>query len=341
MVAGAESVQMGHQNNEHFMKLVSVFMDVEDPINPLSDDAALDFPILFDEVGVKGSFCLTGEKCRTLQIRDQADVANAYRPHSLGLHTNGHSFHPTTMELLGDLDWEEGCKAASQEESKGFEESQKLFGRNPTFWGGAGNTWSPEITEALKFLGIPAYVYALTQFPDHAVHQFNGVLALPQALSISENDWADDKRAQAASDRVLEALQTIPQLWVGIFVGHPTKFRHHDYWDKPYYGGRTPSSPEFVEPVSEDTYVRAKANLRTFLEQLKSQVKVIGVDEVVELPWQFNVPTSDQMSYFESKTSASLRSAVGWPPHRPGLSAEKIVEKTMALKGTLKTASLY
>ncbi|MDR3690602.1 MAG: hypothetical protein P4L46_14585 [Fimbriimonas sp.] len=322
------------------MKAVSLFMDVEDPINPLADDAALDFPRLFADQGVRGSFCLTGEKCRTLKQRSRIDVAEAYKPHALGLHTNRHSFHPTTMELLADLSFDEGCEAAYSEERQGFEAFCDLFGRNPIFWGGGGNTWSPEITDTLKRLGVPAYAYAMTELPDHAVHEFNGVLALPQALSISETDWADDRRASEAVERVLRSIETIDQPWIGVFVGHPTKFRHNEYWDKPYYFGRTPAEPEFVQPVSDDVYKRSKYNLREFLGRIKEIYRVIGVDDTVRMDWRFETPSTEDFAHFESRTSASLRGATGWPPHRLGLSADKIVDKTMNLKHTLRRATL-
>lgn len=317
------------------MKAVSVFMDVEDPINPLADDAALDFPHLFDEAGVRGSFCLTGEKCRTLLARGRLDIAEAYRPHSLGLHTNTHSFHPSTMELLADKNWEDGCAAAYEVESKGFHAFSQLIGRSPEFWGGGGNTWSPEITDAMKRLGIPAYAYALTEFPHHAVHRFNDVVALPQALSISELDWADDERASAASDRVLKAIPEIDQPWVGLFVGHPTKFRYSDWWDVPYYGGRTPPEPEYGIPVSLETYERSKANLRAFLSKLKTVASVIGIDQALGLPWKFRPPSEAELTHYGERTSAMLRGAKNWPVHYPGLDPEHIVEKTMALSGTL------
>ena len=317
------------------MKAVSVFMDVEDPINPLADDAALDFPRLFDQAGVRGSFCLTGEKCRTLLARGRIDVANAYRPHSLGLHTNTHSFHPSTMELLANLNWAEGCVAAFESEVKGFDAFRHLVGRDPEFWGGGGNTWSPEITDAMKRLGIPAYVYALTEFPDHAVHRFNGVVALPQALSISEVEWADDEESAYSSRRVLSALDSINHPWVGIFVGHPTKFRYTDWWDAPYYGGRTPNSPQYGIPVSQATYERSKANLYRFLMQLKERANVLGVDETLKLPWNFRPPSEIEWNYYRERTPARLRGAKNWPIHYPGLDPEMIVAKTLALSDTL------
>ena len=315
-------------------------MDVEDPINPLADNAALDFPILFANVGVRGSFCLTGEKCKTLTARGRQDVAEAYRPHCLGLHTNGHSFHPTTMELLAELSYDEGCEAALAEETKGYDAFKSLVGRSPAFWGGGGNTWSPEIIDALKRLQIPAYVYAQTELPDNAIHRFNGVLALPQALSISELDWADDERAAIAGDRVLGRIAQIDQPWLGLFVGHPTKFRYLEYWDRPYYFGRTPPGPEYTEPVDQETYDRAKSNLRDFLIRLKEAFPIVGVDDVVQMKWLFRQPTVEEMSYFTKHTYDNLVGAAGWPPHRKGLDTSFIAEKTIALKHTLEVAVL-
>ena len=322
------------------MKRVSVFMDVEDPINPLADDAALDFPRLFEEAGVRGSFCLTGEKCRTLKDRGRADVAEAYASHCLGLHTDTHSYHPTTMELLADLPFEQGCVAALAAESRGYGAFEDLFSRSPSFWGGAGNTWSPEIATALKKLAIPAYVYALTALPGHAVHKFDGVIALPQALSISESEWGDDARAEAAVSRVFEALERIEQPWIGLFVGHPTRFRYEDYWDRGLYGGVTPASPVFTQPVSEVVYENGKKNLRHFLVSLARKTDVIGVNQALNLPWQFRPLDSDETAFFESQTAQNILNAAKWPIHRPDLNPEWIVAKTLALKDTVEIAFL-
>ncbi len=322
------------------MKTVSVFMDVEDPINPLADDAALDFARLFSSVGVRGSFCLTGEKCRTLVARGRIDVIDAYRPHCLALHTDTHSFHPTTIELLADVDFATGCEKAYAAEQRGFGAFVEAFGRPPDFWGGAGNTWSCEVTDALKRLGIPAYVYALTALPDEAVHRFNGVVALPQAASIGENDWQDDARAEARSARVLDQIEEIPQPWIGVFVGHPTKFRHRDFWDVPYYAGRTPPYPEHAELLPDEAYRLGIDNLACFLGKLQKVAKVVGIDQALAMPWRFRPPTEAERTYFFEHTGRNLRGAVSWPVHRPGLSGENLAQKALALVDTVEVAEI-
>jgi hypothetical protein len=217
---------------------------------------------------------------------------------------------------------------------------EAAFGRSPSFWGGGWNTWSAEIADALKQLGVPAYVYALTTLPDQAVHRFNGVIAMPQAISISESDWMDDSRSENAIERAITHFTSIEQPWVGIFVGHPTRMRYADYWDKPYYSGRTPQEPEFTDPVPDADYARATKNLAAFIGRLQEVASIVSVPEALQLPWSFRAPTEPERSHFAEQTSANLRGAVGWPIHRPGLSAENIVAKTMALADTVEVGGI-
>lgn len=314
------------------MPVISVFMDVEDPLNPLADEAALEVASLFNEIQVKGSFCITGEKCRTLMARERADVIEAFRPHCLGLHTNTHSYHPTTMELLANTSFEEGCELALATERPGFDAFISAFGRSPVFWGGAGNTWSPEITEVLKSLSIPAYVYALTTVPHIEVHRFNGVLALPQSLSVSEVDFI---QSTSRAEETLQSISMSKALWLGVFVGHPTRFRYNRFWDTSFANGLTPETPELSEPTPERDYRHGLENFKTFLIELKGSFEVIGVDEAIAMPRKFREPTLQEAAYFRERTSLAIQSAKHWPIHRPDLDVQNIIDKTLALESTL------
>lgn len=322
------------------MPYVSVFMDVEDPINPCADDAAREIATIFSGLEIRGSFCVTGEKCRTLVDRGRGDVLDAYQPHCLGLHTDTHSIHPTTMEMLADVPYDEGCRLAMATESRGFEAFHSAFQRKPVFWGGAGNTWSPEISYAIDKLGIPAYSYALTSLPNFAIHRFNGVMALPQALSISEADWADDERARMRTEQVVSSVHILQSPWLGIFVGHPSRFRYSQFWDVPYNAGRTTANPEEASLTDEAVYQRSIDNLCEFLEKLKALAPIVGVDDLLQMNWQFRPPSEGEVEHFRTETSKAIRSAARWPIHRQNLNPEGIVAKTMALQGTVEVAYL-
>ncbi|HEY0866957.1 MAG TPA: hypothetical protein VGE01_06255 [Fimbriimonas sp.] len=320
--------------------VVSVFMDVEDPINLTADDAVLDIASLFTEVGVVGSFCVTGDKCRVLRQRGRTDVVEALKPHCLGLHTNGHSRHPTTMEMLAEASFADGRILAYREEVQGFEAFVDLFERPPVFWGGAGNTWSPEITDALNRLGIEAYSYALTSIPSGGVHRFNGSMALPQTLWASEDEWSVPEAAERAMERVLEGVATTELPWIGIFVGHPTRFRHARFWDEPFAAGRTPTVPELTPSVPKEVYRTALASLRRFLVRLIGRTTVVGVDHVLSMPWRLRRANPRELDHFRTATAANLRAAKAWPIHRPDLSVERIVAKTLAKAETLEIAEI-
>lgn len=314
---------------------VSVFMDIEDPVHPPADDAALELVRVFERAGIRGSFCITGEKCRVLAERGRDDLVAALRPHCLGLHTDTHSRHPTTMELLEDLSFEEGCRAALETERRGSESFEALFGRAPAFWGGAGNTWAPEITEALKALGIPAYAYALTQVPGDRIHRFNGVVAFPQHLAVSEDDWTEDASPSVVAQRVLGFLGGRTS-WSGVFVGHPTRFRFSSFWDQPFFEGRSPVAIAPLTAGPPAAFDRARVNLGAFLATLRQEAKVVGLDEATPPAHAWRAADEVETEHFRLHTVRALEAAARWPVHHPQLRADGIIAKTLALGDRLE-----
>ncbi len=302
-------------------------MDIEDPINPLADDAALDFARLLTEHGVRGSLCITGEKCRVLVERGRHDAIAALSSHCLGLHTDAHSVHPTTMELLESCTYENGLSLARRAEEKGLAKFISAFGRAPAFWGGAGNTWSPEIAGVLPGLGIPAYVYALTEVPGERVHVYQECLAFPQHLSISEPDWILDSNL-----KIMVEIEAGARPWTGLFIGHPTRFRYAAFWDVPYVNGRQPLSPELTAPVSDQDYEVAKENMGIFLAALVDRFEVVGLDSEIDHLERSprRKPTPSEREYFETQTAANIRAAAKWPIHHEDLDPENIVAKTLS-----------
>ena len=316
-------------------------MDVEDPLNPAADDAALDVLNRFGAARVRGSFCVTGEKWRTLEARGRTDVIDSLRRHCLGLHTDTHSRHPTVMEMLADCSYEDGKELALREVARA---ADSIHGAS--FWGGAGNTWSPEINWALREVARTgrlvgaAYAYALTEVPHRAVHRFNGAVGMPQHVSVAERVWARSGNPKPRIERALSRIRAVESPWVGVFVGHPTRLRHRRFWDAPFARGRAPKNPRAAPLLSDEVYGRSLDNLECFLRELPSRFAVLGVDEALALPWRFRPASLGEQAHFVKAAEANLRSVIGWPIHRPNLDASTIVAKTLALTQTLEVAQL-
>src|SRR6185312_15025379 len=159
-------------------------------------------------------------------------------------------------------------------------------------------------------------------------------------VSVSELEWCDPELASKAESRALAQIDAVPAEWVGVFVGHPTKMRHDRYWDWPYFAGRTPDEPETTPPIPEERYRFGLRSLAAFLGKIRDSHSVIGVDAALRLDWSVRKPTESARQHFKTATAANLRSAASWPPHRSGLSPERIVEKTLSLIDTLEFAHL-
>ena len=78
----------------------TLLMDVEDLIDPESDDIAKICAEILLEEGVQATMCIVGEKARLLRKRRRVDVIEALSKHDIGYHTDLHSVHPTIAEFL-------------------------------------------------------------------------------------------------------------------------------------------------------------------------------------------------------------------------------------------------
>lgn len=319
---------------------ISLLMDVEDPINQASDDAALDCARILTEEGATGSLCITGEKVRRLHRLGRLDVLSALRPHAFGLHTNTHSYHPTTMELLEHRGWEEGCQTFVTDTAPGLEAFRSAFGKSPVFWGGAGNTWGPQVAGGLRDLGIPAYVYALPSPRFGRPYRFAGTRAFPGGIGIGESNYEDEGRFQAAMERALARVRSARTPWIEVFIGHPTRIRHKQFWDVGFFGGQTPSAPVLVEPYPERTYRQMLERFRRAIVMLRDLRPVLSLQEVLELPWEYRPASESEKGSVSRKWRKQLKAMAGWPVHKPGLDTAGIIALTMERLDSLEIADL-
>lgn len=137
--------------------LVNIFLDMEDYITPESDEPPLHIAQIAKKHGVTLVVKLVGEKLRVLQKRNRRDVIEAVSEHDMGYHSDKHNFHPTIIEYVESLEWDEGRSEFEKREGPGYEELKREFGPLSSY-GHPGMSWIPQAYPVLKKWGIGVYI---------------------------------------------------------------------------------------------------------------------------------------------------------------------------------------
>ncbi len=82
------------------------------------------------ERGICGTFCVTGEKARSLKDRGRDDVIEKMCQHNLVSHQQG-NVRPLIPEILRDKGWTDGLAEMRAYEDKVAEDFRYAFGRDP------------------------------------------------------------------------------------------------------------------------------------------------------------------------------------------------------------------
>ncbi len=325
---------------------VTALMDVEDLIAPEADDVARDCAEILSQEGVPVTFCVVGEKARLLRQRGRHDVIAAMRGHDIGLHTDFHSAHPTIAEAMGTRGWEEGAAEALRMERPGSEAVEEVFGRPPSCWGGPGNTWGPQVCSALTRLAIPAFVYAHTQVPDGGVHRFAGCIAYPNGPSLNDGDYHDDAEAERQRDLLrdrLNADMAAGATWRQVFLGHPTRILHEEFWDASNFGHGANPHRNLWKPArqkSPEDFSRAMGNFRRAARLLGS-MPGIELRTVREMNDRLQKARTSQLSVDERaevwpQIKRNLQGMSGWPILPRDFSVGNILDLTRSQLHTLR-----
>jgi hypothetical protein len=332
----------------------TVLMDIEDLIAPEADDLAATCADILHEEGVTATFCIVGEKARLLKSRGRDDVIAALKRHDIAFHTDFHSVPPTIAQYLAVRDWEEGVAEALRRETPGVQAIHDVFGVSPACWGGPGNTWGPAICEAIRQQDIPAFVYAHTRVPEGGVHRFAGVIAYPGGRSLSDGRYQDDDASRQDLVRLQSELQADTQqglFWQEIFIGHPTRILHEQFWDFPNFAnGANPPRSEW-QPAprkSQEALDRALANFRRAARTIK---RLPGIDlrtirqmnEILSQSPSTALTVAEQEQIWPD-IERNLRAMVGWPILPCDIDLSSICRQTQQLLPTLErldTTSLH
>jgi hypothetical protein len=330
--------------------LVTLTVDVEDFITAGADDAARDVASVIASEGIQATMCVVGEKARRLLSNGRQDVIEAIGLHDVGLHTDTHSLHPTTLEALEGLGWDEGVEVIIKREEPGVEAIRRVFDCEPSCWGGAGNTWGPQVCGALQQLGVPAYVYAHTAPPGHDLHRFCGVTAYGGGLYLGDATLHLEAQWQERLEALVAALlerQAAGAQWCEVFVCHPCQLLCEEFWDGVNFAhGAGPPEERWLpaKRKPKEQYRKALAHLQTSLRVLRGLpgLRMATIRQVNSLLSDAKETrlTKRERQQAEERIRGRLEGMARWPIHRPNLDVSSAVQLTLERLETLRKLRL-
>jgi hypothetical protein len=214
---------------------VMLWFDTEDYIDPAADDAALRLAKDLDDLGVRATFKMVGEKARVLEQRGRWDVIRALAKHDIGYHTDFHSVQPVPAVYLEQMGWLDGAAEFRRREEPGLRDVQRIFGVLPSCYGQPGSSWGPQSHRALREMGVPVYLDESTQVVlRDQPYWFAGLLNVNGIRSFAFRPGlrAEDKFEDFAArfDRQMAALRRSGGGVISIYY-HPTEFVNTEFWD--------------------------------------------------------------------------------------------------------------
>jgi len=259
---------------------VVLWFDTEDYIEPAADDAALRIATDLENLGVRATFKVVGEKARVLEARGRRDVIRALSRHDIGYHSNFHSFQPTPALYLRDMGWLDGAAEFERRERPGVADLQRIFGIMPSCYGQPGSSWAPQTYRALLRMGIPVYL-------DEGEHVgvegqpfwFGGMLNVfhmgPYLIRPSLDDENRLPQTFEKFDRAAAELEARGGGVISTYF-HPTEFVTSAFWDLNFAKGASPERSEWKNPPrrTPEESERCYRILTRYVEHAKSRAGV-------------------------------------------------------------------
>lgn len=313
---------------------VTFLLDVEDVVTPAADDIARDLAQVLTEESVRATFCVVGERVRQWIARGRNDVIEALAAHDIGTHTDLHSVHPTVLEYLEGKGWQDGIEEAVCREAPAVHAIRAAFRCQPSCWGGPGNTWGPQVTAALERLDVPAVVYAHTRTPSRGPHRFLGLLAYPAGHYAGDGDYHDPGKADANRQRLMEQLRSDMEAglqWTEVFLGHPTRILHHEFWDGCNFARGENPPPSCWRQPRRKTDAELDQAIRSFRLTVRSIADLPGVElrTIREMNgllsgWRETPVSSEDMEPLLPEMERNVRGMAGWVILPEGMSMDHV-----------------
>ncbi len=245
--------------------------DTEDFVNPIGAEGILRSAKLLEEENVRGNFVMVGKLAQALENWGRTDVIEALKYHEIGLHSLGHTYHPTINEYTDCEDYKEARANFMQREIEGKAILSRMFDRDDFACGcPPGNSTSYVAHYGYEELG--ATVYAGDEICDKKCSRplaFCNTYSLdyPACIEFLIPFWGEKEFE--------ERLEIMAGYDTYILSHHPqTAFvQLNQFWDALNFQGKNTDPEQYVLSDPQDPKFTAR-----FYEGFRKLVRMIKAD---------------------------------------------------------------
>ncbi len=244
--------------------------DTEDFVNPIGAEGILRSAKILEEENVRGNFVTVGKLAQALEAWGRTDVIKALKYHEIGLHSLGHTYHPTINEYTDLEDYGAALANFLQHETENKAILTRIFGQKDFSCGcPPGNSTSYVAHYGYEELG--ATVYAGDEVFDKKAGRplsFCNVQCLeyPACMEFLIPYWGE----QEYKDR----LDTMANYDTYILSHHPqTAFvKENQFWDALNFQGKNtdPENYVFSDPQPTEFTEKYYAGFRKLVRMIKA-----------------------------------------------------------------------
>lgn len=260
---------------------------------------------IMTETGIRGTFCVMGDRARVLKERGRDDVLQAMARHDLVSHQPGNR-QPELVEILSGKEWKDGMQAVRDYEDRVIRDFEFAFGQPPQGLSRHGRQWAPQhvalavergISYQGNFAGVPGteqpcwyagslcigcHIFNPSTGQDEEITPEFGINDMVYSCNDAFNRRFEEmkRHVDACAERGVE--------FIHLFGAHPSRVLSRGFLEtRCLAGGRNRPVEEvgFLYGVLDaEAEERAKANFRKVCEFIRDHpaLECKGITELAE-----------------------------------------------------------
>ncbi|MBN1419897.1 MAG: hypothetical protein JXP34_14040, partial [Planctomycetes bacterium] len=200
--------------------------------------------------------------------------------------TDRGSEHPTVVEAIRDMRFEDALRAITGMEVSGIRDVEETFGRGIAAFSSHGGTHAAPYMRIAALHGVP-WLYSPAVPGDRGAGFFTGGLHLAAFVAINETFYAEPDLLEGrlrAIDAQIDAAKRAGRIWACIFLGHPARLRADLLDDAMNLADGEDILPRRMPPLRPpETLERARDGLRLAARRLAAMrdLEIVPIAEVV------------------------------------------------------------